>query len=306
MESDIKISVIICAYNARRDHMDRVLEGLRKQTVPVEEWDLTIVDNNSKNEVARNANLTWHPHGKLVMEKNPGLASARLCGIQSTNAELILFIDQDNVARDDYLEEGLRIAKNRPYLGAWSGKTIAEFEVLPSEEVTPYLGKLNIREVHHESWSNSDYCSSTPFGSGLFIRRDVVERYFEKARNDSKRLGFGRCGEHMGTMEDIDMVTTGIELGYGSGVFPTLEILHLIPKERLQLDFLVRLFRDAVASEMVYAKLKNLPFGGSESLIDRLVTRYKYIRAKRVDRLFERARLDGIKLGQEKIRALGL
>ena len=306
MNQKIQLSVIVCAYNARQDHLDRVLGALHKQTLPFECWDLTLVDNKSKNEVARRANLSWHPQGKMVVEENPGLANARLCGIKSSEGELLSFIDQDNVVREDYLDEGLNIARTRPFLGSWSGRIVAEFEEEPPAEATPYLDKLNIRDVRDEAWSNHDYCTSTPYGSGLFIRRDVAERYFEKVRNDPKRLGFGRCGEHLGTMEDIDMVTTGIELGYGSGVFPSLELLHLMPKERLQLDFLLRLFRDAVASEMVYAKLKNLPQRSEGSLIDRLVTRYKYFRANRVGRLFEKARLDGLKLGEEKVRVLGI
>jgi hypothetical protein len=69
---------------------------------------------------------------------------------------------------------------------------------------------------------------------------------------------------------------------------------------------LLRLFRDAVASEIIYAKLKNLRVQTATSLVDRLVTKYKYYRAQPIDRLFERARLDGIQLGEKKIQELGL
>jgi glycosyltransferase involved in cell wall biosynthesis len=286
MNSKEELSVIICAYNARKDHLDRVLAALQKQTLCMSSWDLVLVDNNSKNEVARQADLGWHPNARLVHEGTPGLSHARLKGIQSTSGEILSFIDQDNVVRGEYLEEGLKIAKSRSYLGAWSGRIVAEFETEPPKELTPYLDKLNIRDVQKEAWSNSDYCPSTPYGSGLFIRRDVAEHYFHKVSKDPRRLGFGRSGDHLGTMEDIDMVTSGIELGYGSGVFPTLELIHLMPTERLSLDFLLRLFRDAVASEMVYSQLKNIPMRSEGSLIDRFVTRYKYYRANQIDRLF--------------------
>jgi glycosyltransferase involved in cell wall biosynthesis len=304
MNSKEELSVIICVYNARKDHLDRVLGALQKQTLCMSCWDLVLVDNNSKNEVARRADLGWHPNARLVHETAPGLSHARLKGIQSTSGEILSFIDQDNVVREDYLEEGLKIAKARSYLGAWSGRIVAEFEIEPPKELTPYLGKLNIRDVQKEAWSNSDYCSSTPYGSGLFIRRNVAEHYFNKVLKDPRRLGFGRSGDHLGTMEDIDMVTSGIELGYGSGVFPTLELLHLMPKERLNLNFLLRLFRDAVASEIVYSQLKKTPVQSQGSLIDRLVTKYKFYRANRIDQLFENARLQGIKLGKEKIQSL--
>jgi glycosyltransferase involved in cell wall biosynthesis len=306
MNVKVEVSVIICAYNARNDHLDRVLDALQKQTLSMSRWDLVLVDNNSKNDVARLADLSWHPDARLVHEGATGLSHARIKGIQCATGNLLLFVDQDNVLREDYMEEGLKIATARPYLGAWSGRILGEFEVDPPKELTPYLGKLNVRDVQKEAWSNSDYCSSTPYGSGLFIRRDVAEYYFNKVSKDPRRLGFGRAGDHMGTMEDIDMVTSGIELGYGSGLFPTLELLHLMPKERLNLDFLLRLFRDAVASEIVYLKLKNLNRNNAESFIDHLVMRYKYYRANRIDRLFEKARLDGLRLGEEKIRILGI
>src|ERR1700722_2249773 len=98
------VSVIICSHNPRENYLRRVLDALRAQTLPAQEWELLLVDNASTEPLAGRFDLSWHPNARHVREEKTGLTPARLRGIAEANGELLVFVDDDNVLRSDYLQ----------------------------------------------------------------------------------------------------------------------------------------------------------------------------------------------------------
>ena len=43
-----RVSVVIPTHNPRMDYLARVIEALKQQTLPCEQWELVIVDNGSE------------------------------------------------------------------------------------------------------------------------------------------------------------------------------------------------------------------------------------------------------------------
>jgi hypothetical protein len=41
----VHASVVICTHNSRLIYLRRVLEALRSQTLPLEQWELLLIDN---------------------------------------------------------------------------------------------------------------------------------------------------------------------------------------------------------------------------------------------------------------------
>ncbi len=173
------VSVIICCHNPRPDYLQRTLEALRNQTLPQSQWELLLVDNASNVQLASTWDLTWHPNARHLLEGTPGLTSARECGIREANAELLVFVDDDNVLDPGYLAEATRIAREWPLLGVWgSGSLLPEFEREPSEHLKPYLKTLALRNVTEPRWSNVFSCAdASPCGAGLCLRPDVAHAY---------------------------------------------------------------------------------------------------------------------------------
>jgi glycosyltransferase involved in cell wall biosynthesis len=120
--------------------------------------------------------LSWHPHALLFREEKLGLASARLRGMQEARADLMVFVDDDNVLATNYLSEAIRIKRDWPILGVWgSGTIVPEFEVEPAERVREFLGMLVIRNDNRAEWSNvMTRTGAWAWGAGQCVRSDVA------------------------------------------------------------------------------------------------------------------------------------
>lgn len=236
------ISVIICTHNPRRDYLDQVLKALKSQTLPMEQWELLLIDNASNQLLSSEIDLSWHSNARHIREEQLGLTPARLRGIQSAESETLVFVDDDNVLDSEYLELALKISKEWPTLGAWGGQIVPDFEEQPPEWTKPYWYMLAIREFDRDKWSNLlNQYQTTPSGAGMCVRKVVAEKYAELVRSQPERAGMDRKGKLLTSCGDSDMAFTACDIGLGIGLFTSLKLTHLIPAYRIQEDYLLRL-----------------------------------------------------------------
>src|SRR5262249_33113958 len=126
------------------------------------------------------ADLAWHPRPAIVREDALGLTAARVRGIASTNGDLIVFVDDDNVLAPDYLERVLDVHARFPQLGAFGAGSIEpEFEAPPPREIQRHLPLLALRSVPTARWSNQPAVDAIPWGAGLVVIRSLADRYQE-------------------------------------------------------------------------------------------------------------------------------
>jgi glycosyltransferase involved in cell wall biosynthesis len=251
------LSVVICSHNSRVDYLQRVLNALCTQTLPKDQWELLIVDNASERLLAKEWDLSWHPLARHVREDELGLTPARLRGIAEAAGELLVFVDDDNVLEQDYLETALTIAQAHPFLGAWGGTIRGEFEIEPEERARPLLGYLALREFSGPLWTNNPGDAlAHPSGAGLCVRSSVAKEYAKQVTADPRRRKLGRIGELLSSGEDYDLIETTCDLGMGFGNFPALTMTHLIPRDRLQFNYLVRLMQGCTGSGVILRYLR--------------------------------------------------
>jgi glycosyltransferase involved in cell wall biosynthesis len=252
------LSIIICAHNPRVEYFDRVIKALKVQTLPMEQWELLLVDNASIQPLCEKVDLNWHFNARHIREDRLGLTSARLCGIQSSQSEVLVFVDDDNVLDSEYLEIVLRISKQWTMLGSWSGQTIPEFEEQPSDWTKPYWGYLAIREFDRDQWSNLYQNDITPYGAGLCVRKIVAEEYLRLVNSDPKRMSLGRKGKIMLSGEDIDLAYTACDLGLGTGLFASLKLIHLMPAKRLSEEYLLKIVEGSTYSQVILDSFRDV------------------------------------------------
>lgn len=273
----MKISVVVCTHNPRQDYLRRTLEALEKQSLPKDQWELLLIDNASTEPLDGKWDLSWHPHSRHVREAQLGLTPARLRGISESSAELLVFVDDDNVLFPDYLHECLRISEQWPILGAWGGQQFPEFEGgAPAEQ---WKVDFWTDAFEKDIWSNNYDRAAAPIGAGVCIRKTIALEYHKKVRSDSIRALLDRAGAQLLSGGDIDMDYIACDMGLGTGKFVCLKLIHLIPKKRTTDEYLVKLCEGFGFSDVLLAKIR----GGNPilpCLSERLFRAYQLFRAK--------------------------
>ena len=278
----MKISAIVCTHNPRPHYLRRVLGALNNQTLDKGQWELLLIDNASTaplrgrmrheaegvrhtaigeglgGEDQATFDVSWHPCGRIIREDKVGLTHARLRGIDEAKGELVVFIDDDNVLAPDYFERCVDIAGTWPKLGVWGGSVAGEFEVPPPEWIKRFLPGMVVYEIDRDYWSNmAVWSSAIPFGAGMCIRSSLARIYAEGVKSDPLRQQLDRTGNSATSSSgDVDLAFTVIAQGFGTARFKDLRITHLIPKERLTEDYVVRLFSGFEVSGFAMARIR--------------------------------------------------
>jgi glycosyltransferase involved in cell wall biosynthesis len=236
------LSIIICTHNPRSDYFRCCLDALRAQKLSSDQWELVVVDNRSDESVAARVDLSWHPAARIVSEETLGLTPARLHGIRESRGDLLIFVDDDNVLDPDFLEEAVRVAEERPFLGSWSGQCRPAFETPPPEWTRRYWANLVIREFDRDIWSNLPRLpASMPCGAGLCVRKNVALRYLELHEASKRRFQLDRNGKSLLSGGDNDLAACACDIGLGVGLIASLKLTHLIAPERLTEHYLASL-----------------------------------------------------------------
>ncbi|MEO8276038.1 MAG: glycosyltransferase [Thermoanaerobaculia bacterium] len=288
-------TVVLPAFNPRRDYLQAALEALRCQSLDTALWEIVLVDNRSAPPIAGSVDLSWHPSAQVVREERLGLTRARLAGFQCARGALIVLVDDDNILRPDYLMEALEISRRYPLLGSWGGRISPRFErpeMAPPPGLSPLL---SLREVNEDCWSNDpDHHASTPWGAGLCVRRAVADQYSRDLEARKLGIELDLQGERLVYGGDTDIAYIGCGMGHGKGVFKALQVEHLIPPERCQPEYLCRVAEGRGYSEVLHELVRS----GSFPVEDRsLASWLRLQRAARtgtaLERRVTRARLDG-------------
>jgi glycosyltransferase involved in cell wall biosynthesis len=265
----MKISVIICTHNPRLEYLHRTLEALGSQSLEYADWEILLIDNSSHEPLASRVDLSWHPLGRHIREEELGLTPARMRGIAEAKGDLLVFVDDDNVLRCDYLEVASRISETHPYLGAFGGSIEAEFEVAPDPRFQSLLPGLAIRPVIGTKWANFGIVS-VPYGAGLCVTAKVAQTYAGNTNASEIRRSLDRRGSSLMGGGDLDLAMTSYDLGMGVGLFGDLGVTHLIDKRRLSPEYLRRVYVEGTYSSHIVRYLHGgtaLPCRGPASFV---------------------------------------
>jgi glycosyltransferase involved in cell wall biosynthesis len=238
----VSLSVITCSHNPRPDYLKQVIDALKDQTLDKARWEYLFIDNASANALDAQVDLSWHPHARHVREEQLGLTHARLCGIREATGEILVFVDDDNVLDADYLEQVIAVSEQHPTIGAWGGQRRPVFEQEPPAWSKRHWSHLAIHEFEQDSWANlPDLPNTTPNGAGLCVRKAVADYYARLHESGRRDFILDRAGSSLISGGDVDLASCACDLGLGVGLFASMKLAHLIPKERLEEDYLLRL-----------------------------------------------------------------
>jgi glycosyltransferase involved in cell wall biosynthesis len=89
--------------------LDKVLDSLGKQTLPMHDFEIVIIDDGSLDDTeavaARHASRLPL---RYIYQRNAGLASAKNHGLFASRGDIVLFLDDDDIAGEALLEEHVK------------------------------------------------------------------------------------------------------------------------------------------------------------------------------------------------------
>ena len=98
---------------------------------------------------------------------------ARLRGLNESNIELLVWVDDDNILNPNYLKQALQLFQRCPSLGAAGGASIPEFEEPPPAWYEPGLAPIGCRDLGDEEiwmrWDVDQLAYPARVSSGLSI-----------------------------------------------------------------------------------------------------------------------------------------
>ncbi|MET0407744.1 MAG: glycosyltransferase [Hyphomicrobium sp.] len=241
------VSVIICAHNSAgriRSTIERVARC--RAEFPVE---IILVDNGSTDDTAVLAAQCWSATGNdcftfsVVREPLAGLAFARRAGVRAASGDTIVFCDDDNWLREDYLLHAKRIMAD-PSVGAAGGcATPTNPERLPAWFYTfswgfavgvPFEAIERIPEP-----PNTECAVEALWGAGLVVRRDAIALLYTLPNFPALT---GRKNAALLSGEDLEISACLACAGYKLIFSHALRFQHDLAPERFELAYAKRLF----------------------------------------------------------------
>jgi len=113
------VDVILCTYRLG-DYLQRSLESLKRQSWP--QWRLTLVNDGSNDPGKLEQIIEGIPNAQVIHQARAGLPAARNNGIKNSAGDLVTFMDDDDIWREDRIERLVdALCKDRMAVGAFSG-----------------------------------------------------------------------------------------------------------------------------------------------------------------------------------------
>ena len=226
------VSIILCTYN-RADSLHTALESVLASALASQvDWELLVVDNNSRDRTREVINQFCQRHPgrvRYIFEAQQGHTRAKNTGIRESRGEILVFVDDDVTVGPAWLDNlagGLRD-------GQWSG---SGGRILPPQGFLPppwlaLQGPWGQGGALCAQFDMGDTArqitEEPPYGANMAFRKEMFEKY------GFFRTDLGHCGDGLIGNDDTEfgrrLMAGGERLRYE----PFAIVYHSIPADRL-------------------------------------------------------------------------
>lgn len=230
----VKLSVIVCTYN--RSHLlVSCLDSLVNQTLPVKDFEIIIVNNNSTDDTQAIAERSAEGHGNItvVNELKQGLSHARNRGWQEAKGKYVAYIDDDAKARSDWARRVADAFENiKPEPDVVGGKIIP-FASGPVPEWYP--GDVEIlSRGEKKRFLTGDELQYGFFGSNMIFKKAIL------SENNGFSAQYGMRGHAVGVAEETEFFRRISKRSPVLWYDPDIIVEHLISENNYDFRFIFR------------------------------------------------------------------
>ncbi|RKP54433.1 glycosyltransferase [Cohnella endophytica] len=263
-------TVILCTYNSV-NRISRAIESVLNQRQYGQLVDkFLIIDNHSTDQTSKIIKTYKNKVSNLcyLYEERQGLSYARLLGVRNTNTEWIIFVDDDNLLDENWIVKAHQYILKNKKIGAFNGAVVPliEFDMNETEKIILEAAFRAFACTHLDKneidYRRKKHPEVIPFGAGLVIRSLPLKKLAEEGWLTST----GRSGTNLVSGEDTEMCVQVHNSGYQYGYNPNMVIEHIIPRFRLNIDYLNKLYREFVVGHYTIILKSRIP------LLSRMVT----------------------------------
>lgn len=233
--SPVKISAIMATFN-RADYVGRSLATILSQTLDPGDYEVIVVDNNSRDNTAEVVRRLQASYRNLhyVFEETSGLSYARNRGIEEARGPIICFVDDDIVADKAYLENMLAAFHAHPEVESVGGKVLAMSvePVHPYWNGFPYL--VTTTDFGDKPFYFTDAKHGFPLGVSMAFRREVFDKY------GLFNTEFGRKSDRLMVHEELDLFERILTTPRNCLYEPKALLYHIVMPERMNLLYVMR------------------------------------------------------------------
>lgn len=233
------ISLVIASYN-RAPQLERCLHALRLQHFGVSD-EIVVADNGStddtQNVLARVPSELPVPL-RTVFEPTPGKSHAIDAALRVARGEVLVFIDDDVLVSDHWLEALRNAFENEPSLALAGGPVDPHWEARPPRWLSlgghtrlgAPLGLLDYGPTPQALGPR------TLLGANLAVRRRVLTELGGYAAHLGKLRGTLLSGE------DHELCARIQAAGHRAVYLPHARVRHLVPASRMRVSYFLRWF----------------------------------------------------------------
>jgi len=228
----MQLSIVVPTFN-RADFLNTAIRALVNQSDTDIEYEVIIVDNNSKDRTAHVV-AEWtnrDPRIRYVLEKRQGCSYARNTGIEAARSDLLAFCDDDVTVDVNWVERMVAALKRFPDAAFVGGKVLPVWSRTPPNWLTPTTPGLALQDLGEE-----------PARVSLDHQRCLITACFAARRQAFEKFGLfpietQRVNDGLGSLEDYAWELNVWQNG-GHGMYvPNIVCWCEVPPERMQKQY---------------------------------------------------------------------
>jgi glycosyltransferase involved in cell wall biosynthesis len=183
------ISVVIPVFNDEGILL-KCLNALREQTLPKDDFEVIVVDNGSRNDVATFLSKDF-PEVRCVIEKTPGSYHARNTGVRESRGAYLAFTDADCIPSPNWLSEALNEFKRNADLAYLAGNIL----VFPCIADKPNLAE---RFEMRNAFRQNHYLEAAHYGAtaNVVVAKSLIDEqvgWFDESRGRGDDTHWGQA-----------------------------------------------------------------------------------------------------------------
>lgn len=244
-----RVSVIVCTYNRAHSLPESLATILKQRGVSPDEWELLVVDNNSRDHTRQVVEEIMAANGcrvRYLFEGRQGKSYALNRAIENARGEVLAFTDDDVFVDKHWLASILEATSTYPHKGfggrllplwpdrvpSWLAKEGPYSKPAVGGPIPSHDRGEEVKEYDRGMWA--------PVGGNMFFRREVFERY------GGFRLGVCPTGDNFfWTTEDCELGFRLMKHGEKILYYPRAVVYHPVPAHKLSQSYLLRYSWDA-------------------------------------------------------------